>query len=297
MGVERWSVAAVLAASMITAGAVAMTQGSAPPAPAPAPPAPAERAPSPPAQDAAKPPAESAPKPGAEGAPKPPGERAPKPRTLDDLLGITPTAPAEGRPRDADGAEAPSGTPPAAVDGARDRLDRTLREDELEDAFTRAVELMKQSADRLGPQADAGIETQRLQEDAVRRLDSIIDAAKKKRQQQQSQRSSSRDRQSASQDPQQRDEPSPPDKAAPSRRDQASAGERRPRGAQPGQPEPPGLEEGELDEIMHEGRVEWGNLPERIRDLVQQGRRDRVSTLYQRLTEEYYRRMAEEASR
>jgi len=49
--------------------------------------------------------------------------------------------------------------------------------------------------------------------------------------------------------------------------------------------------------VMEEGRVEWGTLPPRIRDLVQQGRRDRVSSLYLRLTEEYYRRMAEEASR
>ena len=38
-------------------------------------------------------------------------------------------------------------------------------------------------------------------------------------------------------------------------------------------------------------------LPERVRELVLQGRRDRVSTIYERLTREYYRRLAEEASR
>jgi hypothetical protein len=50
---------------------------------------------------------------------------------------------------------------------------------------------------------------------------------------------------------------------------------------------------GDLDE----SRVEWGRLPERVRELILQGRRDRVSTLYERITREYYRRLAEEASR
>ena len=64
-----------------------------------------------------------------------------------------------------------------------------------------------------------------------------------------------------------------------------------------GNPIPPELQEGALNNVMEDGRTEWGALPARIRDLVQQGRRDRVSSLYQRLTEQYYRRMAEEASK
>lgn len=224
----------------------------------------------------------------------PPAAPAPPP-TLDDLLGLTPRADGSTPRGDAD-APAPGDGERGATpgDGARARLDRTLREEELEDAFAQAVELMRESADRLGARADLGIDTQRVQEDAVRRLDSIIDAAKRMRQQQQSQRSSSRNRQdSSSQQPQGGEQ----EMQAAARREANAAQRREQRGSQQGQAEPPGLEEGELDETMHEGRVEWGSLPERIRELVQQGRRDRVSTLYLRLTGEYYRRMAEEASR
>ena len=45
---------------------------------------------------------------------------------------------------------------------------------------------------------------------------------------------------------------------------------------------------------LEEGRVEWGRLPPRVRDAVRQGMRDPMSAAYRRLTQEYYRRMAEE---
>jgi hypothetical protein len=43
-----------------------------------------------------------------------------------------------------------------------------------------------------------------------------------------------------------------------------------------------------------ESRVEWGQLPPRVRDAVRQGVRDPMSAAYRRLTQEYYRRLAEE---
>ena len=48
--------------------------------------------------------------------------------------------------------------------------------------------------------------------------------------------------------------------------------------------------------MLEEGRVEWGRLPDRVRDLIRQGRRDRISSIYRRLTEQYYRRLAEEGT-
>ena len=48
--------------------------------------------------------------------------------------------------------------------------------------------------------------------------------------------------------------------------------------------------ESEIDE----SRTEWGHLPKRIREIMSQSRRDRISALYQKATEAYYRRMAEE---
>jgi hypothetical protein len=44
---------------------------------------------------------------------------------------------------------------------------------------------------------------------------------------------------------------------------------------------------------MEEGRSEWGRLPQRVREIIMQSRRDRVSALYQQATEAYYRRLAE----
>lgn len=228
---------------------------------------------------------------------------APPPgRTLDDLLGITPRR-GPRPPHAAEGATAGEGaaSAPAVADGAapsRDRLDRALREEELGDSFAQAVELMRQSLERLGVRQDPGIETQRVQEDAVRKLDAIIDAAKRRRQQssQRSQAQSQSQQNDQSQADSQEEEAQA--QASARARRQAEAQRRRQQGAQGGDAvEPPGLEEGEVDEVIHEGRVEWGNLPPRLRDLVQQGRRDRASSLYLRLTEEYYRRMAEEASR
>jgi hypothetical protein len=40
----------------------------------------------------------------------------------------------------------------------------------------------------------------------------------------------------------------------------------------------------------------WGNLPARVRDQLMQGRHDQFSSLYESMTETYYRRLAEEAS-
>ena len=61
---------------------------------------------------------------------------------------------------------------------------------------------------------------------------------------------------------------------------------------------PPEFEDAQLqaDVEMDEGRSEWGHLPLRIREIMSQGRRDRISALYQRATEAYYRRMAEDRS-
>ena len=52
-----------------------------------------------------------------------------------------------------------------------------------------------------------------------------------------------------------------------------------------------------LEQALEESGVEWGNLPDRVRDMIRQGLRERPSSLYERLTEAYYRRLAEESSR
>ena len=48
--------------------------------------------------------------------------------------------------------------------------------------------------------------------------------------------------------------------------------------------------------MFEESDVEWGNLPERMRNLLRQGMRESVSKMYRNLTESYYRRIAEDAT-
>ena len=47
-------------------------------------------------------------------------------------------------------------------------------------------------------------------------------------------------------------------------------------------------------ELLAEG-ADWGALPERTRDALLEGLSDSFSSLYRRLTEAYYRRLAEPA--
>ena len=59
--------------------------------------------------------------------------------------------------------------------------------------------------------------------------------------------------------------------------------------------QPPGaVDPADMAAQFDESRVEWGQLPPRVRDAVRQGVRDPMSAAYRRLTQEYYRRLAEE---
>ena len=46
------------------------------------------------------------------------------------------------------------------------------------------------------------------------------------------------------------------------------------------------MQQGDVDTVLEEGRTEWGNLPQRVRDMLLQGRREKFSSLYKRLTNE-----------
>jgi hypothetical protein len=65
-------------------------------------------------------------------------------------------------------------------------------------------------------------------------------------------------------------------------------------GGREGENEPPPPEDAiRSNGLLQEGRIEWGSLPSRVREIMTQARRDRVSALYQEATEAYYRRLAE----
>jgi hypothetical protein len=197
------------------------------------------------------------------------------------------------------GLEAP-GTKPAPVgpgglelrDVVRQRLDRLLEADRSEeDDFTKAVALMEQSSERLGGPAgealtlgDVGESTQRLQEEAVRKLDLLIAKARKKNQSQCDSQC-----QDGSQGKQEQQQQAQPQQA------QASQQEQRASGREQAQAQLPAARSPELRPSLEQARAAWGNLPERVRASLLQGAGDRFSREYQRLTEQYYQRLGEQA--
>ncbi len=58
---------------------------------------------------------------------------------------------------------------------------------------------------------------------------------------------------------------------------------------------PPGRQ-GDINTLLEETGSEWGHLPARVREMLKQGRGDYKSPLYRKLTDEYYKRLAEEGS-
>jgi len=273
--------AAITVSALLALAGVAAAQApaSVPPAPKPAeaaPPAPATPPAIPPATPPATPPAAAATPPKAPDPAKPdpakPSNAKPDDLpSLDDLLGT-------GSDKPADGAAAP--------DAAKNELDKLLSGAELGQAFDQAAGLMRDAAKRLTDTRDVGLSTQRIQEDALRKLDQLISSLDRQAQQQQQQ-----------QQPGEQDQQS----SEPRQRQQQQQQQQQQSSQQPGSGEPqehdgPELQEGALNPELDSARAAWGALPARVRQMLLQGSSDRFSSLYNRMTQEYYRRLAEESS-
>ena len=189
--------------------------------------------------------------------------------SLDELLGLAPPGSGE-----APGVELP--------DADRAALDRKLSAEDAAEAFQQAVQLMDQTADRLGDGRDPGLVTQRLQEDVVRKLDAVIAASM------QNQSSSSSSSSSSSEQEQQNQ----PNQGQQQQQQQQDA-QRDQREGDPQDGRPPGRQDGALSSVQLNAAA-WGALPERLREALVQGSGDRFSSIYQTMTEQYYRRLAEE---
>lgn len=189
--------------------------------------------------------------------------------SLDELLGLAP--PGSGRDDDAH----------ALPDPLRAELERELSQQEAAEAFEQAAALMDETAIRLADAGDTGLATQRLQEDILRKLDAVIDAAQRNQQQQNSP--------SPQQQQQQQQQPNQP------QQEQQQA--QNPQGDNREENTPPDRRDGPLRPEIESARAAWGALPQRVRESLMQGLSDRYSSLYERLTETYYRRLAEERDR
>jgi hypothetical protein len=192
------------------------------------------------------------------------------PPTLDDLLGL------EEQERDDSGER-------AAAQEAEQALQQQLTGEEITGAFQEALEKMSLSATLLDVDLDAGLGTQRLQEDVMARLQQLIDAARQQQSQSSSSSSSQREQEQQQSDP--------------GRQQQQQQADQQPGEDQPsesGETDGPPLQEGDINSMLEETRAEWGELPQRVRDMLMQGRQERFSSLYEQLTREYYRRLAED---
>ncbi|MEZ6241947.1 MAG: hypothetical protein R3B57_02795 [Phycisphaerales bacterium] len=185
--------------------------------------------------------------------------------SLDELLGLAP--PGTGSDEGAH----------VLPDPLRAELDRELSQQEAAQAFEQAATLMGETAMRLADAGDTGLATQRLQEDIIRKLDAVIEAAQRNQQQQNSS--------SSSQQQQNQQQPSQP-------QEQQQA--QNPQGDNRDENMPPSRRDGPLRPEIESARAAWGALPQRVRDSLMQGLSDRYSSLYERLTETYYRRLAED---
>jgi hypothetical protein len=185
--------------------------------------------------------------------------------TLDDLLGI------EGAAEEGGAAELPG-------EDRDEELDRLLSGGEIADEFRAAVELMGRSAVRLGSARDTSVRTQRLQEDVLRKLDKLIaDAENRAQQSSSSSSSSSQSQQQMQNQPNQQGQ-----------QQQPGGGDNQ------AEVDPPGLRTGPLRPEEAADLAAWGSLPARVRDALVQGSTDRFSATYRKLTEAYYRMLAEE---
>lgn len=240
----RSAVAGVLLACMFC--------GHAPAQSTPTPPAPTDPKPVP-----AQPPAES--KPAERKAEPPKGDALP---SLDDLLGL--------------------GDDTGEDDSEKAQLDKLLSGQEIGQAFQQAVALMGDAAKRLTESRDVGLATQRVQEDALRKLDQLISSLDRQSQQQQQSQS------------QQQDDP----QNSPRQRQQQQQQQQQQQaaGSDPQESEGPTLQEGGLSPLLDSARAAWGALPARVREMLMQGSADRFSALYNKRTQEYYRRLAEEST-
>jgi len=167
-------------------------------------------------------------------------------------------------------------------------LQRALLEQRIEDNFEQALLLMGDATELLGEKFDAGLATQRVQEEILRKLEDLINSAQQ--QQQSSQSSSSQQQQQQQQQQQPRRQQQ---NQQGNNEDQQNQQSNQPLQSEATTVQNPPDQAATVSQLLDETRTEWGNLPERERELLMQALQQRTSALYRRLTSDYYKRLAE----
>ena len=205
--------------------------------------------------------------------------------TLDDLLNLTPE---ETQPESNDPTVPTDTTDLTKIetqDDLNDSVEQALSASDAADAFEQAVDEMNDVSRRLGRALDPGIETQRVQESILRKLDQVIQAAKD-----QSQGGGG----SGSGQPRDQDqgaqELAPQQAGADGSQAQSGGAQASTGAAGSGTPIDPENQDTAIEQL----RKEWGVLPPRVREELSDGLRERFSPLYRSMTEAYYKALAEQ---
>lgn len=158
-------------------------------------------------------------------------------------------------------------------------LERQLTAQEAAQAFEQAVQLMDDATAEITGRG-VGLTAQRLQEDILLKLDQVIASAE------QNEGGGGSSSSSASSSTQQQSNPG----------SQQSGGQSSGRsGESSEQAMPPSGTEASLRPSSLPDAASWGALPDRLRGALEQGVGDTFSSTYRRLTEAYYRKLAEQA--
>lgn len=165
------------------------------------------------------------------------------------------------------------------VDPQRAELDRALEGVDISEMFAEAVRQMDDAADLLERARDPGVRTQRIQDEILRKLDVLIEKAEQSQSSSSSSSSSSQQQQQSPTDQQQQQQQS--------QEGQSQSGE-------PQEGVSPGRQDGPLGDALDAAKAAWGSLPDRVRSALVEGADEEFSSIYKRMTEEYYRRLAEQ---
>jgi hypothetical protein len=196
--------------------------------------------------------------------------------SLDELLGL-----------DEDESEASAAE--QARQEADEELQRRLQEVELGDIFSQALEKMALTVHLLEVDYESGLATQRAQQAVLEKLDQLIDRARELSQRHSASCSGCSECSGGKPSGGKKPGDKPGSQQPGSQRSDGPASDSQ-------ATDPPPGREGDINTILEETGTEWGHLPNRVREMLKQGRGDYKSPLYRQLTEEYYKRLAEEGS-
>ena len=213
--------------------------------------------------------------------------------SLDEMLGLPDDKPQQDEPQGENG---------GANEGPdRQELEDALDPEQASHLFQQAIDKLDHVAQRLSNDRDPGVSTQREQAEVIRMLDQVIASAKKQQQKSNQSSSSGSQGQSSSQSGDQQKQGSQGQQPQQGSAQNAQSSESSSQTTASGQrsssgTNPPGAADraGAQSGPMQSDRTDWGNLPPRVREQLEQGLSERFSSIYERATERYYRRLAEE---